>query len=165
MTETDKMKSEEEKDFYHWLLELKYYGYISEIRYEPESFVLAEDVKIQVIKQLKTKQLIKEKTLLHRHEYTPDFVFVLERPLPVQVFYPGQGILYVDTKGTFDRFKSVREFSINQKWMLDKHKIYVNKIIPKKLFKKTFVPLKCRGVTGKRFSGFPAVNEFLGILN
>jgi len=165
MPEIPKMKSEEEYDFYYWLLELQKLGIVSEIRYEPESFVLSEKVTIPVIKTLKTKTKISEKTLLRTHEYTPDFVFVLEHRLPVSVFIPDKGMIYVDTKGDFkgkfDRHDAKRRFSVDQKWMYQRYQIYVNKIVPKILFAKTFVPHASRGVTGRRFSGLPHPEEFL----
>ena len=51
---------------------------------------------------------------------------------------------YIDVKGEFaGRTNSTQyTFPIKQKWMYDKYQIYVNKIVPSKLFKQTFEPAK-----------------------
>ncbi len=45
-----------------------------------------------------------------------------------------------EIKPLFDRNNMTRLFTINQKWVYDKYGVYVQKIIPQKLFKDTFTP-------------------------
>ena len=48
----------------------------------------------------------------------------------------------LEVKPLFDRNNMTRLFTINQKWVYDKYGVYVQKIIPQKLFKDTFTPMK-----------------------
>lgn len=47
-----------------------------------------------------------------------------------------------EVKPLFDRNNMTRLFTINQKWVYDKYGIYVQKVVPQKLFKDTFTPQK-----------------------
>ena len=97
-------------------------------------------------KQLKTKTKTIDKFLLHPHKYTPDFVFYKLDPL--DQFNHGlidckKKIVFVDVKGSFfggRNNNSSITFPISQKWVYDKYEIYINKVVPDKFFKKTFVP-------------------------
>lgn len=140
-------KSKEEQYFSWYLDELKKEGFVSEYWYEPETFVLSEKVveKFKSIKHLKnkTKEEIKEKTILNGHVYTPDFkILFKEIPYFLKDKYRiVDNIWWVDVKGTFNRHGGDRVFPINAKWLYQKHSILVEKIIPEELFKKTFTPL------------------------
>lgn len=141
-------KSEEELEFYHWLVEAKDYGFVKEFSYEPKSYDLSPKQTIEVEKKLKTKTKIVEKHLFHPHEYTPDFIFTPDEKWSLlegkDKLIASSGEFVIDVKGTFQKHDGSRSFSINQKWVYDKHGVYVNKLIPKKFFKLTWVPEKCR---------------------
>jgi len=166
-------QSEEEKYFYWYLEELKKHGYVTTYRYQPKPFPLSYPVYHEWIKQLKTKQKLCKSTLLQSHEYQADFIiywtnkahFVfhtahtdsakLETPfvsnksgLDLDKYFS-----IVDIKGTYDQQDNTRRFSISQKWVWKKFKIFVQKIVPvpkidkngklipaNALFPTTFVP-------------------------
>lgn len=132
-----------------------------------EPFVLSEKVVWKFEKQLKTKTKLEERTLLQEHTYKPDFVIywqkeahellfdhfantMIDKDIPffsssftdVHVGYidvkPGMNIKYAKNAS------SSYSFPITQKWMLDKHYIYVQKVQPiglkSSLFNTTFTP-------------------------
>lgn len=166
MIDPEKMDSEEERQFYSWLLEAEEADLVSRIQYQPESFSLSGKASIQVEKKLKTKTKIVEIFLLGPHEYTPDFVFMWsgEKNHPFVSFATNWA--WVDVKGTFNRFGDQKQFSINQKWVYDKYRIYINKVVPEKLFKETWVPEACRFTPKqnkpvKKYIGCRTVNQYL----
>lgn len=158
-----KFDSEEERLFYIYVNELKDRGYIDEYEYHTNEYNLFDPVKIKWIKQLKTKQKNMEKSLLQGHIYTPDF-HIFWTLKAYKIFYcditDGEyigkvpfvnnvGQKYEEDRGTiieikpsFDFQNMSRMFIINQKWMWQKHDLYVQKIVPQKLFEKTFTPEK-----------------------
>jgi hypothetical protein len=126
-------KSQEEKYFSYYLDELKNAGFVSNYWYEPTSFVLSEKVKITVNE--------KSKTLFQEHSYTPDFKIQFNIVPEWLSSHPIiNNIWWVDVKGTFNRHGGDRVFPINAKWMYQRHEIMVEKVIPQKLFEKTFTP-------------------------
>ena len=159
------MDSEEEKQFYAWLLEAQAIGLVSNIEYPTGTFELACRASMQVEKQLKTKVKTVDKFLFHPHKYTPDFVFVWHGL--VSPFVTLQNTTWADVKGTFNQHGDPKQFSINQKWMYQKFGIYVNKVVPVKLFQKTWVPEICRytpkqNKTVKKYAGVGTVEDYLG---
>ena len=129
------------------------------------SYPLYEGKKLPYIqtKELKktTKIIDKEYTLLREHIYTPEFLvvwnqtpglkFLTEITLyslpkkPDTVFFfnhykDGYPVTYVEVKPDFQMHNMTREFTINQKWMYSKYKIYINLVKPKELFTSTFAP-------------------------
>lgn len=78
--------------------------------------------------------------------YTPDFVFKfkcndLRESMSKYLLESPDGLVYVDVKGNYTkRLTSSITFPDRQAMMWDKHSVYVNKVIPEKLFQKTFVP-------------------------
>ena len=136
--------------------------YCVEYTYQPDSFVLAEKFEYAVDLKLKTKTNRIAKTLLQAHVYSPDFLIewtqkgiekfcqriwhhrVTEREKKISTskifLLCSSSESYIDVKGGFSIYNNHREFSINQKWMLQKHDIYVQKIDPIKIFQKTFYP-------------------------
>ena len=132
----------EEEHVYEWILEARKLGFISEITYQPESFVLYDGMKNK-----------KGKFIVRPHIYTADYKlkmtdkwksFVNHNKIKIlNDFYDKDNYLYIDVKGQFNKFSGDREFSINHKFMLAIHNIYVWKIIPKKLFEKTWLPKNC----------------------
>lgn len=161
--------SNEEIEFYCWCKELKKEEVIDYFNYHPKSFVLSEK---KVYNTCDKNGKHKERHLLHPHEYTPDFEIIL-KPFTWQddikyfidkaefkidilqyTMFQFPSIM-IDVKGSFNKYGGDREFSINQKWVHDKHGIYVNKVVTKDLFKKTFVPTEVAfGKRGQLFSRF-----------
>lgn len=146
------LKSKEELYFWWYLLELKDKGFISDIRYEPQSFDLCESVRFPWIKKMKTKDKVCDFELLKGMRYTPDFTFVWElkatgiftankyqnpRNMPFKML--GK-TCWVDVKGTFSRNESYRIFPMYQKMMWKIHGIFVEKIVMPTLYVKTFTP-------------------------
>ena len=83
--------------------------------------------------------------LLQSHKYTPDFKSTLKTPLkPFQQYFKYREKTIIDVKGAFSRFHDQKSFNINQKWVYSRYGMYVQKVVPEKLFKKTFVPELCR---------------------
>ena len=157
-----------EEEYFHWYLqELIDAGYVDRIKYQPKPFPLSEKVQFIYQKQLKTKIKSIPKTLFREHSYQADFLigwnqkaeqiffFDIEGGNPLKCIfldpynYPFMSYYreyntehrsIVDVKGTFNQNDAWRRFSIEQKWVWQKFEMYVQKIIPIKLFKSTFTP-------------------------
>ena len=143
-------KSKEELYFSWFLDELKDNGYISHYEYECKSYNLSFKATYTEEKQLKTKTKTVSKHLLAGHVYTPDFKikwdfkafehFTKAYSLALPFWGNNQYQSIIEVKPVFDQNNMTRLFSINQKWMMAEHGIYVQKVIPQKLFKDTFTP-------------------------
>lgn len=100
--------------------------------YQPHTFILSKKVTYMSGK--------KEKTLFQDHVYSPDFLIIWEpeytkfRDEFKVPFGDEENMVYVDVKGSFNR--NQRSFSIDQKWVYQKEKLYIYKLEPKKFFKK-----------------------------
>jgi len=155
--------SAEELYFSWWADELFKAGYIKSYYLHPETYILSEPYKYKYDKHLKTKTKTIETTLLQPHAYTPDFritwnpqargffflstsnqIYLKNAPIVAQETEDGYKNYYsvVEIKAGFSKYNMDRLFSVNQKWMLQKHGIYVQKIVITKLFKKTFTPAR-----------------------
>lgn len=148
------LDSKEELEFYEWCIEGYNNGLLNYI-YHPQTFILSEEFRYDKIVKLKNKEKIVNKKLLGEHVYTPDFLIELNDKF-CELFADSKMFMtiekdinkfkefplkcYIDIKGSFQRFDGARSFSINQKWMWSKYSIYINKIVPEKLFKETWVP-------------------------
>jgi len=137
--------SKEEVEFYMWCKEAKLQGFIREFLYQPEPFILSGKVTREVTKTVgkKTKQV--ERHLLHPHTYRPDFI--IRASSQFHDFTHGltdscePRMFYIDIKGAYEPVESKAAlFSINQKWVYSKFGVYVNKVVPKHFFAKTFAP-------------------------
>jgi len=136
--------SSEERAFYYWLLEAKEQGLILDFEHQPKSFELSQK---ETIKQLKPMKRVDDKILdahlLNPHKYTADYkICFTEKALPflvdtydmirqnskVSILVNSDLVAYVDTKGGFNAHGSLREFSINQKWVYSIHRVFINKI-------------------------------------
>ena len=161
--------SDEELEVYCWLKETESFNLVSDIEYQPEAFSLCSRASVQVKKQLKTKIKMVDKFLFHAHVYTPDFEFeampAIGRLFVSPLFAPNKPVV-IDVKGSFNPYGDPKQFSINQKWVWDKYGVYVEKIVPEKLFKKSYVPEICR-LTPKRrgpvkeYIGVPVIGQFV----
>jgi len=162
-------ESKEELWFSWYLNELTSAGFIDRCHYHPKPFELSEKVMYQYIKQLKTKVKHINRTLLKPHTYQADFV-IIWNPKAYDIFftesigvdpmkYPfyatpryslGQFRSVVDIKGTFNRNESWTKFSVSQKWVWQKYRLYVQKIVLPDIFKKTFTPDRFRYTDAKK---------------
>ncbi len=148
--------SKEEIYFLWYLDELKAAGFIDSFRYHPPSFLLSEPVKYSYSKQLKTKIKHIEKALLQPHSYRADF-YIWWHPKANGFLFSNKGnkkifpfiahktvnienATVIDVKPIHDMHNMTRQFHINQKWVYQKLGIYVQKIVPTKLFESTFTP-------------------------
>lgn len=151
------LDSKEELYLNWYLEELKQAEFIREYTLDPSSYTLSEKVSVEVVveKQLKTKlkQETKSKTLLNQHVYTPDaeviwtskalgvFIGTTENYLlKKRPFYHDLYKSVIEVKPTWNMQNMKRLFSLNQKWMLKEHGIYVQMVIPELLFRDTFTP-------------------------
>lgn len=164
-----KFDSQEEHDFNEWIKEALGAGYIQDACYHPETYVLIPRAARKVNKTMKTKIKTIEKFLFHEHCYTLDFCFEATdkfQQLDHKLISTNNRQYYIDVKGGFSIYNNHREFSINQKIMLEKYNIYVNMVEPKKMFKHTFCPEKCRYTDKtkqprKHYYEMPTINDAL----
>lgn len=121
-----------------------------------------------------------DKTILREHIYTPEFKISFYHLWPCHndearkmynMFHKVTGELpfidslpdlnsppeelyssyYFEVKPQFDYNNMTRLFKVNQKWMFDKHKIFINLVKPLELFEETFVPKEyLKTTTGKQ---------------
>ena len=152
--------SNEELDFYYWVLEAKDYGFIDDFIYQPPSFVLYPGYKNE-----------KGKFIIREHIYTADFKIQFSdkwiqfrKDNNIKVFDKfDEKTTFIDVKGGFNRFGGDRGFSINLKWVFAKYGIYIWKIKPFEFFhKKTWLPKKsiCTRKTGKVRAKYAGVKIF-----
>lgn len=152
--------SQEEIAMLQWLHELKDNGYVTAIT-RASSLLLSCPVINPYLeyKHLKTmvKEVAKEQKLLEKHIYTPEFLvefselgaklFLDNNSLSTgrkkeRLFIETGGICaYFEVKPSFDQNSMTRLFKINQKWVYDKYRIYINLVKPGELFEKSFTPL------------------------
>lgn len=160
-------ESFEELAFLYWAYELKSQGYIRSIK-RSESFLLCDSMVHDFVVNLKTKSKPASELILHGHSYTPEFIIEWDKKAMGKVFdlriSQGRHICpilgdhaefigfhsYVEIKPMFDQNNMERLFKVNQKWMWQKHGIFVNLIKPQELFQRTFTPSEyLRTPTGK----------------
>ena len=171
--ESVEVDSNEEWYFYSWLIECKKLGIVLDYEYQPKEFLLTEKFKyVPAFGNPKKK----EKHLLADHVYTADFRIVFNKlygeklseyfKIPIEAIDAnGDAVVFVDVKGGFMMHGSDRTFSIHQKMMWDKYKIYVQKIVPEDLFKKLGTPeaakytIKTKKPTAKYAIGSKSIKE------
>jgi len=153
--------SNEESWFSWYLNELKLAGFILEYKYHPKPFPLFDGENYTWIKQLKTKIKEVESQLLKPHTYQADFIIywhhraiglfaryedskITDYPFVAQKSKELHWRTIVDVKGEYNQNDAWRRFSIEQKWVWKEYKIYVQKVIPTKLFPATFTPDRFR---------------------
>lgn len=161
--------SQEEIDTLEYLTECKNLGIINDFTYQPEAFVLSDPVKYVDIYG-------KQRTLFQEHSYTADWVLEFapsacmqlakELKVPYDQLSCQNVKVYLDSKGVFNRTE--RSFGYNQKWLYQKHGVYVYKLVPKKFFQKCGCPESCK-ITKKTkkprtmFKGFKSIKEALDL--
>jgi len=141
-------RSAEELFFSYWLKELENENLVSDIQYEPHSIVLCEKAKYDMLKIMKNGKEKKVTVSIpySGHTYTPDFLFNSDSEQVRSLFHiPDKGkTIHVDIKGGFSLHADKEAFPIKQSWIFEKYGIWINRVIPDKLFKATFVPEKVR---------------------
>ena len=155
-------KSQLETDFGFYCKELELAGMIEKYNPNPMTRVISEPVYYKSIARTKKE---KTKTLLNRHEYTPDVVIKWKKEarnifwrrwedekypdVPFLANYNKEKDFYytiVEVKPGFDMENMTRLFSINQKWIMASMGLYVQKVVmcndERSIFAKTFTPIK-----------------------
>ena len=170
--------SKEEIEFYMWCEEAKLHGFIDVFWYHDIVFDLSPAVSEKVTKTLKTKTKEVDKVIFREHTYKPDFALI-----PFGSFdelnhglrhtqdcgtIPVYDCILVDVKPQFELEHSKNEvFRVNQKWVYDKHHAFINKVIPKEFFEKTWAPALFHKTTGRpleKYSGFKSVRDIAPLM-
>ena len=142
-----------------WLEELKDFEFVEEWYRVHTPLEICEPVKFNYTKitELKTKikRELKSFTLLNDLTYTPDFMVrwtekgwnhfvstVQDSIDPKSWFFvsPGNNCTWVEVKPIFDQNGKTAKFSVIQKIIWAVKGIFVDLIIPEKLFEGTFMP-------------------------
>ena len=158
LNQTITLDSNEECEFYHWLLEGHSKGLVKTYNYHIRSYPLTPKQTYVHLQSLKTKSKEVIKTLFQPHEYTPDFIVeftdkffnTFDKTLLTSIPYVSKNPFVIDIKGQFARNGGAREFSINRKLMYHFHNIYVHKVIPEEFFKVTWLPNECKFTLKKK---------------
>lgn len=148
----------EEMAFLQWAQELIAAGYIRSIE-RAESFLLCDGMVINYAEQLKTKSKPVQQTILHGHSYTPEFRIVwypkaadkliglLKDKKKFDKLFLGTNdesfpelVTFIEIKPLWDQNNMERLFKVNQKWMWQRHNIFVNLVKCPELFARTFTP-------------------------
>ena len=157
----DAVRSDEEWAMVLWLQEATKNNLVKSWDYEAYAITLFKSAKYIETVHMKTKSKCVERHLLRGASYTPDFVFDLTelgvkcfaKEFKASIHTNGGTMVVVDVKGGFQpsSFGSDgRYFSLIQKCMFHLNGIYVQKIVPKKLFAKTFCPESLRWMKNRR---------------
>lgn len=145
--------STDEYEFYIWL---KKSGV--KFKYHPTSLILSDPVPSYRYIQLKTKVKKKEYNLLQGCCYTADFK-IKKKNLPscLRDLKISGNDCWIDIKPSFLRFHDGKSFSILQKWIYQRHGIYINKVNVNHVFKNSFVPKEIafclNGSVRKKYQG------------
>jgi hypothetical protein len=156
------LDSNEELYFAWWLSELCDNGYVLDVIPQPQPFSLQEGLCHTYVKEMKTKNKILEEVIIKPSVYTTDFLvkwsekalntFVTTLDTDDKIMKGHSHTLliakqtengihtYIEVKPSFDQNNMTRLSRTNIKWVWDKHKEYINLVIPEKHFKKTFTP-------------------------
>lgn len=143
----------EEMAFLQWAFELKRGGYIRSIK-RADSYLLCDGLQNNYAQQLVTKSKPMQQCLLHGHSYTPEFEIQWEMKAYTKFIWDiashkkfeghlianNEGVTYIEIKPMFDQNNMERLFKLNQKWMWDKHSLFVNLVKCPELFSATFTP-------------------------
>ena len=153
----DEFDSWDEYHFYLWILDAKELGLILEAKFYPKAFHLSDEVQWTKEVQLKTKVRYDKKKLLGQHVYTADAV--IKFSVLFSVLFPSYDLhrdteeldnftAWFDVKPSVNpkylKFSSGKTFPLNQKWVYQRHGIFVNRVMMKVLFHSTWCPHEVR---------------------
>jgi len=155
-----KFDSDEEVFVAMWLQELQDNGLVNYWSKTEMPYPMTAGLQRDYIKETRLKTKIKRETktvtLLRRSEYTPDFLVNFTQEgralfvgsldpesifIPGMLFYRNTPAVVIEVKPIFDQNNMERLFKLNQKFLWERDKIFVNLVEPIGLFKKTFIPL------------------------
>ena len=164
-----KYDSKEERYFSYYVDELLEAGYLVSAEYHPTPFELCSETTVLARTTKRNKSVDKSIKLTGKHVYTADWRLIWNMNADVKMYWcefdeksefysvevfhelPDgrvRALSHVDVKGGFKgkNNNSAITFPINQKWVMDKFGIFVQKIIvstdKKSIFAKTFTPKK-----------------------
>ncbi|MFW5887117.1 MAG: hypothetical protein ACOCUL_05105 [Bacteroidota bacterium] len=163
---TFELASTEEMHLYWYLKEIQEAGFIHHLKYQPKPFFIhdAYSIEWKDFTPAKTKKKTYRKNLLLKEQYTADFYFrwdpkifgilfmswnkpdILDNRFKTIPFISNYNterdyhFSIIDVKGSYNQNDAYRRFSKDQKNVFYRYNIYVQKIIPKDLFKQTFIP-------------------------
>lgn len=153
--------SYEEVAFLQWCQELINKGYILKVergKTYPLTYGLSKNWTEVVHMKTKDKTISKKQVILAPSEYTPDFqIYWTEEGINKfcsnlffddkcdklffnDIMFAFNHFTTVEVKPIFDQNNMERLCKNNQKFLYDRHNIYVNIIKPTQLFEKTFTP-------------------------
>jgi len=170
-----------EELYFSWFLDdLVEEGYLSEYEYQPTAKTIFPEMNIAWVQKMKTKEVYRKHSIFSKLTYTTDFkmfwtkkamgLFVndgtpcINRPYFMGLDsdeMTGERTTEVDVKGDHSLGQSKKNFSqysfpFKQKMCFTYLGIYVQKVVPIKLFDKTFVPTRYRltdtGKPGRKLS-------------
>ena len=163
--------SQEEKEFVQWLNKAVKLDLVADFEYQPKSIQLSPSVKYKEYKTGKMKVLFRE------HVYTADFILYVDPKknpdlvdeLKIDDPLKKRGNLeafYIDIKGGFMSNGSDRSFPMNQKWVYEKYRIYIHKLVPKDFFMRfgiieDFKYTEKTKKPSKRYAGYPTIEEVM----
>lgn len=143
-----------------WLFELKALGVIKAIK-RADSYLLSDTLINNYALQKKSVSSIPiEQNLMRGHSYTPEFEVIWDRKRAENLVWimgtrtkfdkvfightvkdnTTELVTVIEVKPSFDQNNMERLFKLNQKWMWDKHGIFVNLVKVNDLFPNTFTP-------------------------
>lgn len=151
----NKQISDEEWAFCAWCEEAFDNGLVKYAHYEIREFTLHDNQRVMLDKTGKRGKKSDDKTLFTNTgsiSYTPDFalmltdkgVVLLRDILPRGVQLGANRQLWIDTKGSGGKSGSNQVFFLKQRMLWDRCGIFVEKVVPDKLFKKTWAPESLR---------------------
>lgn len=172
--------SAEEIEFFQWLEEAREYGLVKEWVYHPEPILLSPPQFYPEEVRMKTKSKTVQRSLLKKHTYQADFMLTMdpfgedrEQRFLMEQFpmaFRFSETCLIDVKGkVITKYRSPNDaiFSVNRKWMYAKYGLYVEKVVPEDLFKRTWLPEKAKytavkkEVKTKYKTGFISIERYL----
>lgn len=166
--------SQEEWQWFHWLEEAKALGIVISYEYQPEPFVITD--KFTYIPQYNNPKN-KTKSLLRAHIYTADFKMLFNADFGEQLantftiaehnIKPDGIEVWLDIKGSWNRYGGDRLMSIHQKLVYDKYQIFIEKLVPRTAFITLGLPKACRytptGRTSKIYTSYNFIDKVFNL--
>jgi len=140
-------KSDEERWFVWWMMEMVQEGYITDVKYEKYKWRLTSDEPYWIKKFMKTKTKVIQRSLFQDHIYTCDYSItfadkaryyffedITDRKAifnkTVPLYSDDKNLVHIEVKPSFDQNNMERLFRINQKFLYNKYGTYINMIKP-----------------------------------